>query len=466
MNKINQYTQPNLFAKGGLLREPSFYRTLLTLSVPIMLQNLLASSLSFVDTIMIGQLGETEIAAVGIANQMFFLVILIFFGISSGASIFFSQFWGDKDLKSIHKTMGLAMSFGLLGSSIISVLSVGFPNQVMGVFSQDTEVITIGSQYLRIVGISYVFTAITFINSFALRSTGNPKLPLLVSAISMTTNALFNYLLIFGKFGFPAMGVRGAAIATAASRGLELFLLLLLSYTKKKPTVAPIREYFSFDRKFVKKFLNTVTPVIFNEIIWSLGMVMYKVVFARMGTGIIASANITEAIQSLFFVIFIGTGNGSAILIGNKIGEKKQEEARNYASGALVFGFILGLGVGILMSVAAPFIPLLYNVTPEIRGLATRSLLVLALLLPFKVYNMHMIVGVLRSGGDTRFCLFLEMIGVWLIGVPLALTGGFLLNLPIYFIYLIVGVEEFFKLFFGRRRFKTGRWLNDLTHNN
>jgi putative MATE family efflux protein len=452
-----------LFGHDGILRSRHFYTTLISLSFPIMLQNLLASSLSFVDTLMIGQLGEIQIAAVGLANQMFFLVILLFFGISSGSSIFFSQFWGSRDLKSIHKTLGLALIIGLTGAGIITAASIAFPASIMRIFTPDPAVIAVGTEYLRIVGISYMFTAVTFIFSSALRSTGNPRLPLLVSAISMTTNAIFNYLLIFGKFGFPQMGVRGAAIATVGSRALEVFLILFLSYRMKKPTAAPLREFFAFDKVFTAKFVKTVTPVILNEMAWSLGMVMYKIVFARMGTSVIASVNVTEAIQSLFFVVFIGTGNGSAIMIGNKIGEKRQDLAHRYAGGALILGFLLGGSIGIIMSLLSPVIPLAFRVSPEILAMTTRSLALLAILMPFKTFNMHSIVGVLRSGGDTRFSLILELTGVWFVGVPLALIGGLLLQLPIYWLYLLVGLEEIYKMLIGIRRIRSGKWLNDLT---
>jgi len=452
-----------LLSKNGILRDKSFYIAIISLALPIMLQNLLASSLSFVDTVMIGQLGEIQIAAVGLANQMFFLVILLFFGISSGASIFFAQFWGNKDLKSIHKTLGLALTIGVSGAAILSAISIFLPEEIMRVFTPDKAVIASGAEYLKIVGISYIFTAVTFIFSAALRSTENARTPLIVSAISMTTNAIFNYLLIFGKFGFPQMGVRGAAIATAGSRALEMCLIIPISYIKKKPTAAPFSEIFSFSKEFTAKFLNLVSPVILNEMAWSLGMVMYKIVFARMGTSIIASSNISESIQSLFFVVFIGTANSSAILIGKKIGEKNQELAKTYASGFLVLGLVFGAVVGVLMASFSSLIPRAFNASPEILAITTKSLLIMSLILPIKVFNMHSIIGVLRSGGDTRYSLILEITSVWFVGVPLAFVGGLVLHIPIYYLYGLVGLEEIYKLFISARRVRSGKWINDLT---
>jgi len=452
-----------LLSKNGILRDKIFYTAIITLALPIMLQNLLASSLSFIDTVMIGQLGEVQIAAVGLANQMFFLVILLFFGISSGASIFFAQFWGNRDLKSIHKTLGLALTIGVSGAALLSTVSILFPDEIMRIFSPDKAVITAGAEYLKIVGISYIFSAVTFIFSSALRSTEDARTPLIVSAISMTTNAVFNYLLIFGKFGFPQMGVRGAALATTGSRALEMCLIIAISYIKKKPTAAPLSEIFSFSKEFTAKFFKLVSPVILNELAWSLGMVMYKIVYARMGTPIIASANISESIQSLFFVMFIGTANSAAILIGKKIGEKKQDLAKTYASGFLILGLALGAVVGVFMAAFSALIPRAFNASPEIIAITTKSLLVMSLILPIKVFNMHSIVGVLRSGGDTRYSLILEITSVWCVGVPLAFVGGLVLHIPIYYLYGLVGLEELYKLIISARRIRSGKWVNDLT---
>lgn len=453
----------SLLSTYGILRDKTFYISIITLAFPIILQNLLASSLSFVDTVMIGQLGEVKIAAVGLANQMFFLVILLFFGISSGASIFFAQFWGSRDLKSIHKTLGLALIVGVIGAGILSAVSILFPEEIMRVFSTDQAVILAGSEYLKIVGISYIFTAITFIFSSALRSTEDARTPLIVSAIAMSTNAVFNYLLIFGKFGFPQMGVRGAAVATAGSRALEMCLIIAISYIKKKPTAAPLSELFSFSKTFMAKFFKLVSPVILNELVWSLGMIMYKVVFARMGTSIIASANISESIHSLFFVVSIGTANSAAIMIGKKIGEKRQDIAKSYASGFLVLGLALGAVMGGLMALFSPLIPRAFNASPEIISMTTKSLLVLSLLLPLKVFNMHSIVGALRSGGDTRYSLILEITSVWCVGVPLAFLGGWVFHIPIYYLYGLVGLEELYKMIVSGRRIRSEKWVNDLT---
>ncbi len=441
----------------------AFYTSLFSIAGPIMLQNLLISSFTFIDTLMIGQLGSIQIAAVGLANQIFFVTILFFFGLGSGASVFIAQYWGKRDIPSIHTAMGVALIFAVLGALLVSAVSLLFPHHIMRLFTADKAVIDFGVSYLKIIAVSYVFTAISFIFATSLRSIERATYPLIATAFSLCINVLFNYLLIFGKAGFPAMGVAGAALATAVSRGLEMVLMLLITYRMKTPVAAHIRHYLSFDLPFLKRYFKTALPVLINELAWSFGMVAYKMVYARMGTDVIASANVSEAIQSLFFVIFIGTGNASAVMIGKKIGEQRYDEAQLYGKRFLLLPVLMGIGIGTAMAIFAPQVTRAYNLEPEIIEITKRSLRMLALLIPIRGITIHAIIGVLRSGGDTRHALLLEASGVWGIGVPMAIIGGLILKLPIYYVYLMVGTEEVYKAILSLKRFYSGRWLNDLT---
>jgi len=446
-----------------LMKDRGFLLSLISIAGPIMLQNLLISSLSFIDTLMIGQLGSVQIAAVGLANQIFFITILFFFGLGSGASIFIAQYWGKKDLRAIHSSVGVALTTAVTGALIVSILTLTFPESIMGFFTADPQVIQEGVSYLRIVAVSYVFTAVSFIFATSLRSTERAVYPMLSAASALSVNVLLNYVFIFGNWGFPAMGVAGAALATTISRGFELFLVLLFAYRLKTPVAAPVKAYFSFDKTFVKKFFKTAFPVILNELAWALGMVAYKTVYARMGTAVFASANVSEAIQNLFFAVFIGTGNATAVMIGKKIGEQNYALAALYGKRLLILPVLLGIGIGTVMWVFAPLITLAYNLEPEIIDTTNRSLRVLALLIPIRGLTIHAVIGVLRSGGDTRFSLFLDASGAWLIGVPLVIIGGLLLQLPVYYVFLLLGFEELYKAVLSIIRFKSGSWLNDLT---
>lgn len=440
-----------------------FFSRLMHLALPIMLQNLLVNSVSFVDTLMIGLVGETALAAVGLANQMFFLITLFFFGVSSGAAIFIAQYWGAGDRSSMHRIMGIALATSLLGALLSALFSLFFPEMIMHIFTDDPIVVAKGSEYLKIVALSYLFTAIVMIFSTSLRVTGDAKTPLYISALSMTLNVVLNYVLILGKFGFPRMEVQGAALATAIARGVEVVLIIGVIYKKNRPVAAPLRELISFDRIMVKRYFFICTPVILNEMFWSLGMTAYKVAFARMGTDVIASVNVTEAIQGLFFVALMGISNASAIMIGTRIGENRLTTAKNYATRLLFIGILTGTMLGVALIALSAWLPLPFNLTPPVARMTTLSLIIMGILLPIKAYNMILVVGVLRSGGDTRFSMFTELAGVWLIGVPCAFLGALVFQMPIYFVYLFVGLEEIFKFFVGMIRIKSGKWINRLT---
>ena len=448
------------------IKDKKFHKMMLGIALPIILQMLLTNGLSFVDTMMIGRLGEAEVAAVGLANQMFFLGFLVFFGINSGTGIFVAQFWGDRDLKGIHHVVGLSLAGSLLFAIPFALVSRLFPNELMRLFTPDPTVVKLGAEYLRIIAPSYIFAGISFSYAMSLRSIEKPKIPLATTAISLGLNTIMNFVLIFGLLGFPALGVRGAAFATLISRGIELAVVLFLIYSRRLPVAAGIKEYFGFDRVMVKRFIITAGPVLLNEIAWSLGMVMYKIVFARMGTDVIAAANITESIQGLFFIVLMGTSTTAAIMIGKTIGEGKREDAYRFARYFLIQGVILGIVLGILMSATAPVIVLLLKMKAETIAMVRITLMVIGLLIPFKAFNLHMIVGILRSGGDTAFSFITELIGVWAIGVPIAFLTGLYFQFSLPAVYLLVGIEELYKMALTGYRFHSGKWMNDLTREN
>ena len=439
-----------------------FYSRLLFLSFPIIVQNLLMNSLSFIDTLMITKVSEEALAAVGLANQMYFLISLFYFGVSSGAAIFVAQYWGAKQLDKLQRTMGIALSIGLIGAVVSAFFSFFFPTLIMNIFTTDPVVVAYGVDYLKIVSISYLMTAVVMIYSASLRSTEDSKTPMYITMISLIINVVLNYALILGNFGFPRLEVKGAAIATMIARTIEMFLLLFIVYRRKGAIAAPIKTLFSFSFKEVKSYLVTCLPVILNEIFWSLGMVFYKIAFAQLGTTVIASVNVSQSIEHLFFVILIGISNAAAILIGNKIGEGDIPTAQKYASRLIKLVIIVGIFMGIGLYTLAPIIPRLFTLSDYVYEITVRSLRSMALLIPIKAVTMLIVVGILRSGGDTKFSMITELLGVWGIGVPLAFIGALVFNLPIYYLYLLVGLEEFVKASIGYYRIRSNKWITRL----
>ncbi|MCB2288273.1 MATE family efflux transporter [Clostridium sp. CS001] len=445
-----------------LTEEKRFYKSILTIALPIALQNLISNSLNMVDTMMIGKLGVTEIAAVGLANQYFFFFALILFGINSGAGIFIAQFWGQKDVLNIRRMLGLALITGISVALIFTIGGFFIPERILRLFLKNPDVIKLGSDYLRIVCLSYILNTISFGYAFACRSIGKARIPMYVSIVALLSNTLLNYLLIFGNFGFPQMGVKGAAIATLIARVIEIILILGIIYNEKGVLAAKISELTDLSANFIKRYFKTATPVILNEGFWALGMVMYSVAYASIGKNELASAQIANTIQGIFLVVSMGLANATAIMIGNKIGAKEEKLGITYAKRFCIIGPVAGIIMGMGLFLASPLILSIFklpmNAYKDTRGI----LIVMSIYMAIKVFNTTMIVGILRSGGDTKFALFLEVGAVWLVGVPLAFLGAIVWKLPIYYVVAIVSLEEVVKMAIGVPRIVSKKWMKNV----
>jgi len=444
--------------------DKKFYKTLFSLALPIAMQNFISSSLNMVDTLMIGKLGEAPIAAVAQANKIFFLFTLMLFGINSGGSSFTAQFWSKKDVKGIRKILGICLLSGGIAAIVFSIGAIFFPNQLMYIFAKDAEVIRLGSDYLRIVALSYLVTAVTFSYSILLRSTGEAVIPMLISMISLGSNTLLNWIFIFGHFGFSPMGVKGAAIATVIARFIEVGLFIWIIYKKQSSLAASLNEMLDISFEFVKRFYKTTIFVILNEFIWALGTTMYSIAYGRMGKEAVVSISISSNVEQIAMVIFFGLSSACAVMLGNEIGAENEERAFAYAKRFAVLGPVLGIFIGISVILVAPLILSIFNVSNEVYMDATRIITIFACFIPVKVFNLFTIVGILRSGGDTTFGFILDAGGVWLIGVPFAFIGGLFWKLPIYWVFALVCTEELVKAIFGIYRLFSKKWIHNLVN--
>ncbi len=443
-------------------KDKQFYKKFISIAGPVALQNLLMSSLALVDIVMIGQLGETAIAAVGLGGQLFFLATLLFYGISSGGAVFFAQFWGRKDTRSIRKTIGLVVILAESGAVLLSIISITVPEAVLKIFTTDPLVISAGAGYLSITGISFLFTGATIAYSLALRSIGKAGAPLKATIVSITVNTILNYILIFGKFGFPEMGITGAAIATVISRFIEIVIILSYIYKSNNILAANISDFCNLEAHFVKKYLKTTIPVILNELAWAIGMMVYKIVYARMGTESIATIGITETTGGIIFSFLIGSANACAIMVGNKIGEGNLKDVHIYSRRFIFLSIGIGLITGGILALLAPIIPMAFNVSDAVRKSATLIMYILAAFVVLKSYSLHFVIGMFRGGGDTKFAFLIDIIGTWAVGVPLAVIFGIILKFPLYLVVLLISMEEVFKAGLSFYRYKSNRWIHDV----
>lgn len=447
----------------ALRGDARFYRDLARIAVPIALQNLITAGVNALDTVMVGRLGAAELAAVGLANQVWFLLILFLFGVSTGAGVFTAQYWGKKDIAGIRRTTGVALAVGGGASLAFAAAAILAPKAILGFYSRDPEVIALGAGYLRVVAFSYPLAAAGFVFSIALRGVERVKLPLAATAVSLSLNAVLNYALIFGAFGLPRLGVLGAAIATLIAKALEATIIILGAYLKKTPPAGRLHELFAWGSGFVSRYVRVAAPVLLNEVTWSLGITVYNAVFARMGTEAIAAFNVASTVSQLAMVFFMGSANAAAVMIGARIGEGERERAFAWAGRFAVLSPALGALVGALLIPASRLLPLAFALEPVPMAQAMAMVVVLGLVYPFKVFNLHLIVGICRSGGDTRFGAAFDIAGVWGLGVPLVALGAFALRLEPWAVFALLNVEEVAKSFLGLWRLKTRRWLRDVT---
>lgn len=446
------------------LRDREFIRSMLAIALPVAFQQLITASLNMIDVLMVGQLGETSVAALGLANQIFFLLILFLFGVTSGMSIFTAQYWGKGDVENIRRVLGICLALAISVATVFSLAATLFPHLLMSFYTEDQAVIQLGSDYLRIVGLSYVPMAIAVSYISVLRSITIVKVTVIVSVLALGFKTLIAYLLIFGIGPFPELGVRGAAIGTAIGWTFQCVLLLILVYRLKTPLAANPLTFFRFNRPFAMNVLRTSLPAAINEVLWSVGITSYNAVYARIGTDAIAAININATMEELVFVLFIGLGNASAVMVGNKIGAGGKDMAFEYGRRFTILGVASALlGGAIVISLRETVIGL-YQISPSAAESLRWLMLIYSVSIWLRVFNFMLFIGALRAGGDTRYAMFTELFSIWVVGVPAALIGGFVLHLPVYGVYALVLLEEAVKAIIVFRRYLSRKWIHDLVN--
>ncbi|MGL5439879.1 MAG: MATE family efflux transporter [Filifactoraceae bacterium] len=441
-----------------------FYYTLITIALPIVIQNIVSGTLNMVDTLMITSLGENAIAAVGIANKLFFLSTLVIFGFYSGAGIFISQFNGINDVEKIKSTVALQLILGVITSIFFSLIAIIFPKSYFSLFTSNPQVIDYGVRYLRIVGFSYVFFSIAFGYIFSYRSIGKTIYPMIVTGFSLCFNTFFNYGLINGNLGMPRLGIEGAAIATLLARLIEFCLIISSVYffTQDNPIASTLSHFKSIDRKFFDTYFSTSFPVILGESFWGLGIVFYSIAYSKLGTSALASTQVAMTINDLFLILAMGIASGSAVMIGAQLGKNNINMAKLYAKKFSVISFSAGLFTSVLIILTLPLVDIIYKLEPSLIINIKKILITKAIACPFMTFNWCNIVGILRSGGDTKFAMILELSTVWLIGVPMAFIGASVFKLPVYIVSLMISLEELVKSAFGVPRVLSYKWANNL----
>jgi putative MATE family efflux protein len=446
-----------------LVRDKQFYKKLAAIAIPIAMQNLINFGVNMADTVMVGMLGEVHLSAVALANQFSFIFMNFTFGLASGSNVMVAQFWGKGDKSSIHKALTIMYRIQLLGILVFSYLALFQPRLVMSIFTTDMPVIGQGAEYLRYIAVSYLFAGFASATMIVLRAVAAVKISLVVSISSLCVNVFLNWILIFGKLGAPALGVKGAALATVCARILEVCILLVYLTRFEKRIGYRLRHFFAKKIDLLGEYVRTALPVMFNELLWAFGAAMIAVCIGRMGTAFAAANSICSVLGQLVTIFIFGVANSSAVVIGNTIGAGEYGKARGYASTLCVLSLALGVAAAaVVLLMKNPMISL-YNISETARLYAGQIITVHAVIVFGQSFAAISLMGVLRGGGDTRFVLVLDIIFMWVISIPLGFLTGLSLHWPVPAVYAVLKCDELLKSVISFLRIARGRWINDIT---
>lgn len=442
-----------------------FYKKTFALVIPMALQNLINVGVTAADTIMLGYIDESAISAVSLANQIAFILILIVFGITSGAGILTSQYWGKQNMKAIEKILAISLSLAVIVSIFFTLAAFFFPTALMRIYSSDPNVIELGSLYLRIVGITYVLGTISTIYYNTLRSMENVLLSTIVYTISLLINISINAALIFGLFGFPKLGVIGVAIGTICARFFEFFVVIFLAFRKKSILRINYKYFLKIDRLLLIDFIKYSSPVIINEMFWGLATSANSAIIGQLSTQAAAANAIAMVVKQLAQVVSLGVAMATAVILGKMIGENEKAKAKLYSVKfiklSLVLALISSAGIFLIRPLPAKYMAL----TAEAASYLSHMLLVLMFAFIAQAFNTTMIVGISRAGGDSKFGLIADVLSMWFFSVPMGILTGFVLKWDIRIVYIFLLSDEFLKVPICILRYRTNIWLKDVTRN-
>lgn len=451
----------------NFIGDRAFYKAALAIIIPVVIQNGISQFVSVLDNLMVGRMGTEQMSGVAIANQLIFVFNLTIFGGLSGASIFGAQFAGKKDMDGVRHVL----RFKLIVCATVcaaALLVLGFFHKpLLSLFLHESSAegdleatLGFGSRYVMIMLIGLIPYAISMCYASSLRETGETFIPMVGSGAAVLVNLVFNYLLIFGKFGFPALGVIGAAVATVISRFVELGIIVIYAHThtKRFPFFKGAYRSLYVPGRLAKDIVLKGTPLLLNEALWSLGITVMTQCYSTRGLSVVAAQNISSTVSNLFNIVFMSIGSSISIIVGNLLGANKLEEAKSADKKIIALSVATCLFFAVALAVAAPFIPRLYNTGEEVKHLATRFLWVAAFMMPFYAFT-HACYFTLRSGGQTKITMLFDSCYVWAVCIPVAFCLSRFTQLPILPLYIICCSLELIKCVLGYFFVKSEKWV-------
>lgn len=442
-----------------------FFRLLFVTVLPLMVQTLFMQSISFIDQIMISDVGTDAVGAVGAANKILSIYNSFLYGSCSGCAMFLAQYWGNKDVSAFRKIFGVTITATTIMGTIVTALVLLIPRQLLGIFTDDPVVIELGRDYLVYVAASYFLMEIVFPLNYCLRSMNRVKVTAINTVVSVFVNVIFNYLLIYGKCGFPQMGVRGAALATSLTRFVELIVLVIYFKASKCEVFQSFREIFAFTREYIMSFIKKAAPLIGNEMLWSLGTSIYFIIYGKSGTDALAAMSIMQTWQMLARIASGSFCGAASIIVGNEIGHGDLDKVQRYCKRFHIIAAVVGAVSCVFVILMVKPVLMIYDIAgTEVGRIVRECMFVLAVYVLINPVNSINVEGIFRSGGDVKYITLMDMGSIWFIGMPYTIITGLLLHLDVVYIYMAYIALEIYKLPLGYIRFKNGKWLHKLHH--
>ncbi|HBL84130.1 MAG: hypothetical protein A2Y17_12760 [Clostridiales bacterium GWF2_38_85] len=450
---------------GVDFKDKNFVKQVFRFGAPVAFQNLLSSSLSLMDTFMIGQLhNEAAIGAVGLAAQLTMFLFVTMFGVASAGSVFISQYWGADDIKGVKKSYGIVLIGCMLVASALFLFVFIAPDRAMMIYTNEVRVIEIGASYLKVVAFSYLALGINFAYTSVLRSVGEPNIPMYSSVLSVLVNLFFNYALIFGKFGMPALGVVGAAYGTVIASFVSLIFTITVSNIKKNIIASPLKEIFSADLAFIKYFFKIGSPAMLNEMLWIIGYTGFNMVLGRMGENNITATAISRQVENFTFVFYNGLCTACAIMVGKSIGAGEIERGKADAKRFMLLIPMVAAVLGAIIITFRRFILMPFNLTEPVFNVAFVLLLITSLEMPLRNLPYISIVGIFRAGGDTKKGLLYDISVIWLVALPTTAILGLVIGVPFPMLYLAMLLsEDIVKSTLCLKHFISMKWIKPVS---
>lgn len=448
--------------KKNRLKNDVFYRQIFKLVLPIVIQNLLSAAVSSADVVMLNYVGQSSISAVSLASQYANVLFMVFYGLGTGATMLCAQYYGKGDMKAIQVVEGIALRFSLGFAMLFAGAAFFFPEGMMRLFTNDGELIAIGASYLRFMSVSYLCWGIIEVYLAVLRSIGRVTVSTAMNVLAFSLNIVLNAVFIFGLFGAPKLGAMGVAIATSASRLIELAACFAVSAASKDIKL-DFRYLFARNKLLFSDFVRLSLPALGNDISWSVAFSMYSVIMGHMGTDAVAANSFVVVVRNFGTILCFGMASAGGILLGNVIGENKLEEARADASKLMKLTVLTGAIGGLIVLGATPFVLKYATLTENAMHYLKYMLLINTYYVMGAAVNTTLIAGVFRAGGDSRFGFICDTIDMWCYAVPLGFLAAFALKLPVLWVYFLLCTDEFVKWPWVIRHYRSGKWLNNIT---